>query len=69
MNEEAEIKKKRELENKVFMKRALFDQIEEKKHKLEVEKKMNDEQARIWKIDSDNFRSSTLEENLKVYQS
>ncbi len=48
------------------MKRALQDQVEEKKQKVELEKHINDEQARIWKQDFDYFKTSKQEEHDKV---
>lgn len=40
--------------------------MEEKKHKVEVEKHVNNEQARIWKMDYDNFNNFNQQQEDKV---
>lgn len=52
------------------MKRHIKDyldmQVEEKKRMQEFEKNLDHEQARIWKIDCENFHSQEKDINQKV---
>jgi hypothetical protein len=49
------------------MKEFLDIQCEEKKKMNEFEKAMNDQQARIWKKDTENFYCQEKEINEKVF--
>ena len=48
------------------MKAYLDMQVEEKKRLAEFEKTMNSEQARVWKIDTDQYKQQEKEINEKV---
>jgi hypothetical protein len=52
--------------NKKIMKAYLDMQVEEKKRLGEFEKTMNSEQARVWKIDTDQYKQQEKEINEKV---
>jgi hypothetical protein len=53
--------------NKKLMKSYLDMQVEEKKRLGEFEKTMNAEQARVWKIDTEQYYQQEREIGEKVY--
>jgi len=48
------------------MRKALEEQMNEKRHKLNLEKHINNEQARIWKIDFEKYKNMELQNEEKV---
>lgn len=49
-----------------MMKNYLDMQVEEKKKMMDFEKTLNAEQARIWKVDTQNFAEQEKDINSKV---
>jgi hypothetical protein len=64
--EEEERKIFEEKENKKRLKEYLDMQVEEKRRMNEFEKNLDNEQARIWKMDTNKFNSMENEINTKV---
>ena len=52
---------------KKHIKEYLDMQVDEKKRMQNFEKNLDHEQARIWKIDSENFHSQEKDTNQKVF--
>ena len=53
-------------QNKTILKEYLDMQVEEKKRFNEFERCLDNEQARIWKIDSEKYHEQESEINQKV---
>jgi len=48
------------------MRKALEEQINDNRQKLNLEKHINNEQARIWKIDVENYKNMEQQNEEKV---
>lgn len=66
MKEEDEKRARMTKQGKQMMKQYLDMQVEEKKRFNEFEKSLDNEQARIWKIDCDKYHEQEQEINDKV---
>lgn len=64
--EEDEKRKQAVKDTKKHIKEYLDMQVEEKKRMQNFEKNLDNEQARIWKIDSQNFNDQEKDINQKV---
>jgi len=67
LNEE-QIKKDKVNQKMAEMRRVLDEQIEEKKKVKELERYINCEQARIWKSDLENYKSTNFQKGEDVSQ-
>lgn len=65
---EEQIKKDNVNQKMAEMRRVLDEQIEEKKKVKELERYINSEQARIWKSDLENYKSTNFQKGEDVSQ-